>query len=60
MNPARIIYCLLDIMKVNLNGNTIDKPSEEEREVAQHLAEMITSLCDRKQFEYEEETTLDL
>jgi hypothetical protein len=59
MNRARIIYCLSDIMKVNLNDNTIDKPSQEECEGAQYLAEMIYSLCDRKRFEYEEETTLD-
>jgi hypothetical protein len=59
MNPAKIIYCLSDIMKINLNDNTIDKPSQEEREIAQHLAEIINFLCNRKQFEYEEETTLD-
>jgi hypothetical protein len=59
MNPAKIIYCLSDIMHVNLNDSTIDKPSQEEREIAQHLAEIINSLCNRKQFEYEEETTLD-
>jgi hypothetical protein len=52
MNPAKIIYCLSDIMNVNLNDNTIDKPLQEEREI-------ITSLCNRKQFEYAEETTLD-
>ncbi|CAF1136444.1 unnamed protein product [Rotaria sordida] len=46
-------------MKVNSNDNAIDKPSQEEREVDQYSAEMITSLCDRKQFDYEEETTLD-
>jgi hypothetical protein len=46
-------------MNVNLNDNTIDKPLQEEREIAQYLAEIITSLCNRKQFEYAEETTLD-
>jgi hypothetical protein len=59
MNPAKIIYCLSDIMNVNLNDNTIDKSLQEERKIAQYLAEIITSLCNRKQFEYAEETTLD-
>ncbi len=59
MNPAKIIYCLSNTMNVNLNDNTIEKPSQEEREIAQYIAEIISSLCNRKQFEYEEETTLD-
>ena len=60
VNSATIIYFLLDVMKVNLSDNTIDKHSQEEYEVAQHLSEMIISLFYRKQFEYKEETTLDL
>lgn len=59
MNASRIVYCLFDIMKINLNDCKRDKALQEEREVAQYLADMINSLCDRKQFEYNEETTLD-
>lgn len=36
-----------------------DKILQEGREVAVCLAEMINSLCNRKQFEHQEETTLD-
>lgn len=59
MNPAKIIYCLSNIMDIDLNDNSIDIPSQEEREVAEHLAEIIISFCNRKQFAYEQETTLD-
>lgn len=59
MNPSRIVYCLFDIMKTNLNDFKRDKILQEEREVAVYLVEMINSLCNRKQFEHQEETTLD-
>jgi hypothetical protein len=58
MKPGKIIYCLSDIMNVNLNDDSLNKPSQEEREVAEHLAEVIISICNRKRFEYEEEATL--
>jgi hypothetical protein len=60
MTPGKIIYCLSDIMNVNLNDDALIKPSQEEREVAEHLAEVIISICNRKRFEYEEEATLDV
>jgi hypothetical protein len=60
MKPGKIIYCLSDIMKVNLNDDSLNKSSQEEREVAEHLAEVIISICNRKRFEYEEEATLDI
>jgi hypothetical protein len=47
-------------MKVNLNDDSLNKPSQEEREVAEHLAEVIISICNRKRFEYEEDETLDV
>ena len=59
MNASRIVYCLFDIMKIDLTDFNSDRTLQEEREIAQYLAEMINSLCNRKQFEYKEETTLD-
>ena len=52
--------CLSDIMNVHLNDDSPNKPSQEEREVAEHLAEIIISICNRKRFDYEEETTFDV
>lgn len=46
-------------MKIDLTDFNSDRTLQEEREIAQYLAEMINSLCNRKQFEYKEETTLD-
>lgn len=59
MNSVRIVRCLSDLMKVDLNDNRADEPSHEERTVAQHLADIIETLVNRKRFHYEEETTLD-
>ena len=59
MNPSKIVYCLFDIMKINFDDCKRDKVLQEEREVAIYLAEIINSLCNRKQFEHQEETTLD-
>lgn len=59
MNRAKIIYCLSNIMDIDFNDDSIDIPSHEEREVAEHLAEIIISFCNLKQFAYEQETTLD-
>ena len=60
MKPGKIIYCLSDIMNVNLNDDSLNEPSQEEREVAEHLAEVIMSICKRRRFEYEEEVALDV
>jgi hypothetical protein len=59
MNPANIVQCLseLVITKLKLHPTTI---TQNEREMAQHLSETITSLNTCKQNKYEEETTLDL
>lgn len=46
-------------MSINLEDYMTDEPLQEEREVGQYLAEMIISLCNQKQFEHAEETTLD-
>ena len=46
-------------MKINLDDWKRDKILQEEREVVVYLAEMINSLCNRKQFEHQDETTLD-
>ena len=59
MNPTKDIYCLSNMMNVKWNDNEIGESSQEEREIAQHLAEIILSFCSRKQFEYEPETTLN-
>ena len=47
-------------MKINLDDCKRRKTLQEERVVALYLAEMINTLCNRKQFEHQEETTLDL
>ena len=60
MNPSRIVYCLFDIMKINLDDCKRRKTLQEEREVALYLAEMINTLCNRKKFAHQEETTQDL
>ena len=46
-------------MKINLSDCKRDRTLQEERDVAQYLAETIDSLCNRKQFEYNRDTTLD-
>lgn len=40
----KLFFCLSNIINVTLNGNTIDKPSEEERRIAQDLADIILFL----------------
>ena len=41
MKPGKIIRCLSDIMNVNLNDDSLNSPLQEEREVAEYLAEII-------------------
>ena len=59
MDPANIILCLLDLFGVNLNLNKREI-SQEERFVAQRLANIINSITSCDQFDYEDEITLDL
>lgn len=47
-------------MNVNLNDDSLNIPSQEEREVVEYLAEVVISICNPKRFEYEEKTTSDL
>ena len=60
MRSSNIIYCLSSIMNVNLSDYSLKAVSHEEHEVAEYLAEVIISICNRKRFEYDEETTLDV
>ena len=54
MNPANIVQCLSELVttKLKLHPTTIP---HNEREMAQHLFETITSLNTCKQYKYEEE-----
>ena len=58
MNPANIVQCLAALVEKNLNLNKTET-SQKEREVAEHLAHTRTSISNCKEFEYEEETTID-
>ena len=60
MRSDSIIYCLSSIMNVDFNDHSLRAPSQEEYEVAEYVAEIIISICNRKRFEYDEETTLDV
>ncbi|CAF1531761.1 unnamed protein product [Adineta ricciae] len=60
MKPSKIIYCLTNIMNINLNDDSLNEPSQEEREVAEHLAEVIISICNPRRLKYEDELTLDI
>ena len=60
MKPGKIIRCLSDVMSIDLGDDSLNLPSQEEREVAEYLADVILSICNRKQFEYEDQTTLDV
>ena len=47
-------------MNVDFNDHSLRAPSQEEYDVAEYVAEIIISICNRKRFEYDEETTLDV
>ena len=60
MNPANIIDCLCSLVKNNLSLSPTPNVPQKEREVAQYLCETINTFNECKEFEYKEETTLDL
>lgn len=48
MKQGKIIYCVSDLMNVNLNDASLNEPAQEEREVAEYVAEVIISICNRE------------
>ena len=60
MSAANIIDCLSDLLENYLTFNSTSCISQKKREVALHLCETIITFNGCKNFEFEEEITLDV
>ena len=60
MNPANIIECLCSLVKNDSSLNPTPNISQKEREVAHYLCGTINTFNECREFEYKEETALDL
>jgi len=60
MNPYNVVNTLVDMVKLNIDLYPPSKVTPKERELAQDLYETIKSFINSTEFNYQEETTLDL